>query len=166
MCHIDGNEGHLAQKTMARTKQEASTAARLEAEDDRPGFAESSAQWNIEGLSIAPALRASAQFLATLRGLGYSQEEIHMLVVPRRTLARRAANDELLSVEETDKAVRLERVARQAAKIFGNPDKANRWMRKPKHQLGGQTPLAFLASEAGARIVEEMLTRIEYGMYA
>jgi uncharacterized protein (DUF2384 family) len=32
--------------------------------------------------------------------------------------------------------------------------------------LGGETPLAYLSSEAGARVVEEMLDRIDYGIFA
>ena len=36
----------------------------------------------------------------------------------------------------------------------------------PKRALQGETPLAYLASEAGARVVEEMLHRIEHGMFA
>jgi putative toxin-antitoxin system antitoxin component (TIGR02293 family) len=106
------------------------------------------------------------QSLAALGKHGYSQDEIHLLVVPKRTLARRTANREPLSVEETDKALRLERTATLAERVFGNLDKANRWLRKPKHQLGGATPLAYLSSEAGARTVEEMLYRIEHGILA
>lgn len=134
----------------------------------RSGFAEAEIVTELTGAPLpnAPALRAMPQSLTALWRHGFSQDEIHMLVVPKRTLARRAAHNEPLSVEETDKAFRLERVAQRAADVFGNPDKANRWMRKPKHQLGGKTPLAFLSSEAGARTVEEMLTRIEYGMIA
>lgn len=134
----------------------------------RSGFAEGDVIRDIgmKRPTIVPAQRATPQSLAALARHGYSQDEIHMLVIPRRTLARRSANHEPLSIEETDKALRLERIANQAAKVFGNPDKANRWMRKPKHQLGGETPLAYLASEAGARVVEEMLDRIDYGMYA
>jgi len=32
--------------------------------------------------------------------------------------------------------------------------------------LNGETPIAFLASEEGARLVEEMLYRIDHGMAA
>ena len=117
-------------------------------------------------LPHAPALRAMPQSLASLGKHGYSQDEIHSLVVPKRTLARRAAHHEPLSIEETDKALRLERVATLAARVFGNVDKANRWLRKPKHQLNGKTPLAYLMSEAGARLVEDMLQRIDHGILA
>jgi putative toxin-antitoxin system antitoxin component (TIGR02293 family) len=117
-------------------------------------------------MQTAPTARATPQSLTALSQHGYSQDEIHMLVIPKRTLARRIASKEPLSVEETDKALRLERMASLATRVFGNPDKANRWMRKPKRQLGGETPLAYLSSEAGARIVEEMLDRIDYGIFA
>ncbi len=61
---------------------------------------------------------------------------------------------------------RLKRVATRAEEVFGDPAKARRWMRKPKRSLLGETPLAYLASEDGARVVEEMLGRIEHGIFA
>ena len=41
-----------------------------------------------------------------------------------------------------------------------------RWLRKPKKALSGETPLAYLATEEGARVVEEMLHRIDHGLLA
>ena len=103
---------------------------------------------------------------ALKRLANYSDDEIHALVVPKRTLARRLSDGEPLTVEETDKAVRLARVDRLAAKVFGDAAKAHRWLRKPKKALSGETPLAYLATEAGARVVEEMLHRIDHGILA
>jgi putative toxin-antitoxin system antitoxin component (TIGR02293 family) len=117
------------------------------------------------GFLSEPA-RLDAAALAELSLHGFSDEEIFALVVPKRTLARRKAANEPLTVEETDKALRLERVAVQAERVFGAPEKAQRWLRKAKRELRGETPLAYLASEAGARVVEEMLFRIEHGMFA
>ena len=116
---------------------------------------------------VAPdLLRADHGALALLARHGYSDDEIFALVVPKRTLARRKAVNEPLTIEETDKLKRLERIAVQAERTFGDPAKAHRWLRKPKRALSGETPLAYLASEAGARTVEGMLTRIEHGIYA
>jgi putative toxin-antitoxin system antitoxin component (TIGR02293 family) len=117
-------------------------------------------------LPLAPAMRARADVIAELAHHGYSEDELSQLVVPKRTLARRRAKGELLTVEETDKALRLKRIATIAEKVFGDPAKAQRWLRKPKRSLDSDTPLAYLASETGARIVEEMLGRIEHGIYA
>ena len=115
---------------------------------------------------LAPATRARTDLVNKLIDLGYSEEEISELVVPKRTLARRRADNELLTVEETDKALRLSRIARQAARVFGDATNAHRWLRKPKRALNGETPVAFLASEEGARKVEEMLHRIDHGIFA
>ncbi|MBI4366195.1 MAG: DUF2384 domain-containing protein [Deltaproteobacteria bacterium] len=117
-------------------------------------------------LPLAPATRARTDLVNELIDLGYSEGEISELVVPKRTLARRRADRELLTVEETDKALRLGRIARQAARVFGDPTKAHRWLRKPKHALNGESPVAFLASEEGARKVEDMLHRIDHGIFA
>ena len=117
-------------------------------------------------LPLAPAARAQPDIVNELARHGYTEKELSDLVVPKRTLARRRSDNELLTVEETDKALRLGRIATLAEKVFGDPAKAHRWLRKAKRSLGGETPVAFLASEHGARIVEEMLGRIEHGIYA
>ena len=127
---------------------------------DFTDFAESAIAFDATSARVKPAA------LTDLALHGYSDEEIFALVVPKRTLARRKAADEPLTVEETDKALRLARIAVQAERVFGAPEKAHRWLRKAKRELKGETPLAYLASEAGARVVEEMLHRIEHGMFA
>jgi putative toxin-antitoxin system antitoxin component (TIGR02293 family) len=114
-----------------------------------------------------PAPRARPEALGELvLQHGYSDAEIFELVVPKRTLARRQARSEPLTVEETDKALRLKRIAVVAERVFGDPAKAYRWLRKPKRALQGATPVGYLASEQGARAVEDMLIRIEHGMAA
>lgn len=122
--------------------------------------------FSLEHLPPSPDFRAHAAALSSLTEHGYTESEIFKFVAPKRTLARRRAANELLTTDETDRALRLKRIASQAKKVFGNPDKASRWLRKPKRELKGETPLAYLASEVGARVVEEMLHRIEYGIFA
>lgn len=118
-------------------------------------------------LPAAQSLQAAADgTLDMLVQEGFSDAEVFELVVPKRTLARREANKEPLTVDETDKALRLARIAEMANKVFGDKEKAHRWLRKSKRSLDGKTPLAYLSSETGARIVEEMLFRIESGILA
>jgi len=119
-----------------------------------------------EGRPAAATVRATPPALRSLEARGYSQDEIFALVVPKRTFARRVKRREPLTVEETDRAVRLARVADLAERIFGDKEKAHRWLRKPKRTLGQAAPLTYLASEAGARLVEDMLWRIDYGFFA
>jgi len=97
---------------------------------------------------------------------GFSDAEIYQLVVPRRTLSHRIANHQPLSTEESDKAVRVARVTSMAEQVFGEPEKAWRWLRKPKKRFDGKTPIEMLATDAGARLVEEMILQLEYGFFA
>jgi putative toxin-antitoxin system antitoxin component (TIGR02293 family) len=118
-------------------------------------------------LPTAQAFQAAADgTLDMLAQEGFSDAELFELVVPKRTLARREANKEPLTVDETDKALRLARIAEMANKVFGDKEKAHRWLRKSKRSLDGHAPLTYLSSETGARVVEEMLFRIESGILA
>ena len=103
--------------------------------------------------------------LPTLTALGFSMDEIYRFVAPRRTIARRIANREPLTVAENDSALRLVRVIDHADQVFGDRDKALRWLRKPSRALNGIAPIDLLESETGAHLVEQALYQIEFGIY-
>jgi putative toxin-antitoxin system antitoxin component (TIGR02293 family) len=116
-------------------------------------------------------VRLVEQGLATdaieqLRRAGPTDEEIYALILPRRTLSHRRVRREALSRDESDRAVRLARMAALAEHVFGEPDRAWHWLRTLKRQFEGRTPLQLMATEAGARLVEELLHRIDEGMAA
>jgi putative toxin-antitoxin system antitoxin component (TIGR02293 family) len=105
----------------------------------------------------------------TIRSLvsgGLSDAEAYRLIVPRRTLAHRVAKRQPLSREESDKAVRVARIAALAEQVFGEAERAWRWLRKPKRRFHGRTPVDMLATEAGARLVEELVFQIDDGIAA
>lgn len=102
----------------------------------------------------------------SLTSNGVSQEEIYSLIVPRRTLVHRKTRSERLSHDESDRAVRLARITSLAEEVFGDEAKAGRWLRKPKTRFDGRAPLDLLRTESGARLVEEMLLQLDYGMVA
>jgi putative toxin-antitoxin system antitoxin component (TIGR02293 family) len=97
---------------------------------------------------------------------GLSDAEAYRLIVPRRTLAHRVAKHQPLSKEESDKAVRVARITAMGEQVFGESERAWRWLRKPKRRFGGQSPIEMLATEAGARLVEEMIAQIDDGLAA
>lgn len=96
---------------------------------------------------------------------GVTKQEID-LVAPPRTLAHRRANAESLTVEESDRAVRLARVVAQTESVFGNKDKAMAWLRQPMKRFEGNTPIEMLATDVGSRLVEEVLVQIDEGFFA
>ena len=48
-----------------------------------------------------------------------------------------------------------------AARVFGDQAKADHWLNRPSVQLGGRTPMEMLATDDGARRVEELLAQID-----
>ena len=97
---------------------------------------------------------------------GMSDEEIYSFIVPRRTLVHRKTRRESLTHDESDRAVRIARITSLAEEVFGDDAKASRWLRKIKTRFEGRSPLEMLRTEAGARLVEEMLLQLDYGFAA
>ena len=110
--------------------------------------------------------RLSVNVIAALRKHGVSDAEIYCLVIPRRTLAHRKAKHEPLTREESDRAVRLARMTALAERVLGDKDKAQCWLHQPKRRFAGRTPLNMMNTETGARLVEEMLYQIDYGLFS
>ena len=69
--------------------------------------------------------------------------ELHALVIPRRTLAHRKSSHGRLSAEQSDRLIRVVRVAGRAEEAIGNVDKARRWLRKPNRALRGDDRWIF-----------------------
>jgi len=110
--------------------------------------------------------RLPVNSLVTLSSHGVTDEEIYSCISPRRTLAHRRTRNEPLTHDESDRAVRLARIASLAEEVFADDAKAGRWLRKPKQRFQGRTPLDLLQTEAGARIVEDLLLQLEFGYTA
>ena len=113
------------------------------------------------------SLELQGAFLAQ----GLTREEFHRIVIPQRTFRHRTERrnkglQEVLSPEESDKAVRAARVLALAERVFAARDKALSWMRQPKKRFHGDTPMTMLETETGARLVEQMLLQIDDGMFA
>ena len=110
--------------------------------------------------------RLAATAIQSLVRGGLFSAEVYQLIVPRRTLAHRIARHQPLSREESDRAVRVARISTMAERPLHDAGKAWPWLRKPKRRFEGNTPLEMLATEAGARLVEEKILQFEYGMAA
>lgn len=110
--------------------------------------------------------RLPVETIDGLRRSGLTDEELYTLVVPRRTLTHRRARHEALSRDESDRAVRVARVTALAEHVFGEAERGHRWLRAARRQFQGRSPLQLMTTETGARLVEELLYRIDEGMAA
>lgn len=110
--------------------------------------------------------RLGTEAIKSLVRSGLRESEVYQLILPRRTLAHRIARQERLSRDESDRVIRVARLTAFAEQVFGEWERAWRWMRKAKRGFNGKAPLELLATEAGARLVEEAISRIDDGLTA
>jgi putative toxin-antitoxin system antitoxin component (TIGR02293 family) len=89
-----------------------------------------------------------------------------MLGISKATFHRRKGAGSRLNPAVSDRVVRFARLLGQAVKVFGDIEEAKQWLNSPQFGLGGAVPLDYARTEIGAREVEKLLGRIEYGVYS
>jgi len=106
-----------------------------------------------------------ASSINRLLTLGVNRSEVGALVIPLRTLQHRRSRREKLTVEESDRLLRLMRVLSQTEALYGSRERALTWLRRPNPRLGNRSPFELVKTDAGSRIVEELLVQIDEGMF-
>lgn len=87
-------------------------------------------------------------------------------VLPRKTWeSALKSGAAVLTPANSERFLRVARVTALARQTFGAA-KAALWLVRPTTPLGQQPPMALLATEAGARAVEQLLGRIDHGFAA
>jgi putative toxin-antitoxin system antitoxin component (TIGR02293 family) len=112
----------------------------------------------VEG-RLAPAV------IKRLISLGLQRSEIDAVIIPLRTLQHRSSRREKLTVEESDRVLRVIRVLSLAESVYGSRERALAWLRNPHGRLDGRAPLSLLNTDTGSRIVEELLVQVDEGMF-
>lgn len=90
---------------------------------------------------------------------------VPMLGISKATFHRRKAEGRL-GQAESDRVVRFARLMGKAVEVMESEENARRWLAAPQIGLGGAVPLEYAETEVGAREVENLLGRIEHGVYS
>jgi len=100
--------------------------------------------------------------------LGLADEEYSAtLGVSSKWLVRHRKTPKLhLDVDVSDRLVRVARLYKLAEEVLENQEAAIHWLHRPQPGLNERVPLELMRTEAGAKEVEELLYRIEYGIYS
>jgi putative toxin-antitoxin system antitoxin component (TIGR02293 family) len=73
--------------------------------------------------------------------------------------------DKPLSTEQSGRAWKFAEILAKATEVLGSQEEAEDWLRRPAMALDQRRPIDLLATPAGAKLVEDLLGRIEYGVY-
>lgn len=103
---------------------------------------------------LAQLLQLSLRELATL------------LQIAERTL-HRFRREGSLDEQSSERLLLLESLAAHGLLVFDNQsDALANWLRYPLRELKNQTPFQLLTTISGFGLVDDVLTRIEYGVYS
>lgn len=94
--------------------------------------------------------------------LSLTQIQSVLQLSPRSLQRRKAAR---LTPVESERVLRLARVAAHASDVLGDRAAALRWLTRPNRALAGEVPLRLLDTDVGAEEVMEVLDRALYGVY-
>ena len=98
--------------------------------------------------------------------LGLPSENLAEKVGMSKATFHRRQKEGKLTPDESDKAMRFGRLLVKAISVFESDEAARQWLSSPQHGLGGAVPLDYAGTEVGAREVENLLGRIDHGVYS
>ncbi len=108
----------------------------------------------------------SLESLAARLDMTASRLSEQYLDISRPTLTRRRQAGHL-TPSESDRAVRFARLLELATELMdGDAVAGRRWLTSPLPILGDESPLQYARTEVGAREVEQLIGRLEHGVYS
>jgi len=87
-----------------------------------------------------------------------------LLHISPRTAQRAASSN--LDVEKSSHLVQITKVYSRCLRIFQDSGRAIIWLQSSNYSLGDQSPLDLMDTSEGIELVQDALTRIEYGVFA
>ncbi|MGD9863515.1 MAG: antitoxin Xre/MbcA/ParS toxin-binding domain-containing protein [Pseudodonghicola sp.] len=115
------------------------------------------------GLPVA----ALNRLLKQLPFLALSGDDLeHATGMSLRTYQRRReATAKPLNLEQSNRTWKFAEILARAIEIFGSQETAVDWMTRPAIGLDQRRPMDLIGTAAGVELVEDYLTRIDYGIY-
>ncbi len=98
--------------------------------------------------------------------LGVSDKEMAPLLNQSVATFHRQAKAGRLDAATSERLLLLGQLANYGTTVFQDQGKFTRWLRRPLRLLGDRAPLDLLDSPTGVQLIEDILGRIEYGVFS
>lgn len=97
--------------------------------------------------------------------LGISMEKMSSLIhISHRTIQRKK-DTELLNIYSTEQILEIAEVISRGIEVLGTIESFTAWLHNDIRALDYKKPLDYLDTTYGAKLVKDILGRIEYGVY-
>lgn len=95
-----------------------------------------------------------------------SDAQLAVLVgISGKTLQRARSAGKRLDTVTSDRLFRTARIVALAGAVLESSERGIAWLGRAQIGLGGKTPFSLMTTEAGSDQVEQLLLRIEHGVY-
>ena len=149
----------------AQTKKRQAAARHVPAKDTVIGLNLIRTEKNVLIKSIKKGLPISA-FEKIQKELDISAGTLASTVnIANRTLARRKKEGRF-QPDESERVLRIASLFDRALQVLHKQSRVQLWFKSPQKGLGGKTPLEYADTEPGAREVEDLLGRLEHGVFS
>lgn len=88
-----------------------------------------------------------------------------LLNISYKTLARKHKTD-ILNTVVSSLSIEIANTIAKGLAVFENPDTLNRWLHKENKALNGKKPFNLLNTPTGIKLVNQVIGRIEEGVYS
>jgi putative toxin-antitoxin system antitoxin component (TIGR02293 family) len=109
------------------------------------------------------ALNHLVETSATLKNNASFEKAVGMSL--RTYQRRKGAPPRPLNQEQSGRTWKFAEILSKATAVLGARQEAEDWLERPALGLGGRRPIDLLATRPGVEMLEDHLTRLEYGVY-
>ena len=126
------------------------------------------ANWTIFdfiNLSAIGITKKALENLAEIIGISKKKFAEDILEVSIKTLERKSEKEKL-NKKISSHALEIARIMHRATEVFGDKEKAKLWINRDLKILNGKKPIDYFNTLSGLNLVNDILGRIEEGVYS
>lgn len=109
---------------------------------------------------------SKSDFLTIVASTGMNLTQFSSLLPVSKRTIEKTKDQELLSPVVSDRVLQIASLYQFGSNVFGNTQKFQEWLQSSLIALGGKTPLEFINNDTGISMINDLLGRIEHGVYS
>jgi len=122
-------------------------------------------EFDLINMVAAGVTKRSIDQLASNLGISRKSMAENILDVSVKTMERKSAEDKV-DKKTSSHAIEIARVMQHAYQVFEDEEKVKRWINRENKGLNGIKPISLFDTLTGLNLVNDILGRIEEGVYS
>ena len=128
----------------------------------------------MENLVREPAIKyqkatkgiSKSDFLAIVSSTGLNLTQFSKLLPASKRTIEKTKDQDLLSPTVSDRVLQIASLYQFGSNVLGDNQQFQAWLQAPLIALGGKKPIDFINNGTGISMINDLLGRIEQGVYS